>query len=146
MEPLFTAGQAGNGRKMVLVPTEKMPSFSVSNIVLNIVQSIDSKIRGRILGNGSGRVFTPKHFQDLSSSVAIASTLRRLKATETRLNATGRAAVVLDTGTVSRDSGSVRDNKEKTVRQLFVDRDLVESMLYLQENRLRNHTSLSKCQ
>ncbi len=43
-------------------------------------QSIDSKIRSRIYGNGKGWVFTPKHFQDLGSSAAIESTLRRLKA------------------------------------------------------------------
>ena len=43
------------------------------------VQSIDSDIRSRILGHGRGWVFTPKHFQDLGSSSAIDSTLRRLR-------------------------------------------------------------------
>ncbi len=42
--------------------------------------SIDSKVRSRIYGNGKGWVFTPKHFQDIGSSAAIDSTLRRLKA------------------------------------------------------------------
>lgn len=42
-------------------------------------QTIDSKIRSRVYGNGKGWVFTPKHFQDLGSSAAIESTLRRLK-------------------------------------------------------------------
>ncbi len=50
------------------------------------------------------------------------------------LKADGRAAVVWDTGAVSRGSGNAGDNKEKTVRQWFVDRDLVESVLYLPEN------------
>ncbi len=54
------------------------------------------------------------------------------------LNATGRAAVVLDTGAVSRGSGNAGDNKEKTVRQWFVDQDLVESVLYLPENLFYN--------
>ena len=45
--------------------------------------SIDSKVRSRIYGNGKGWVFTPKHFQDLGSSAAIDSTLRRLKAVGT---------------------------------------------------------------
>ena len=45
--------------------------------------SIDSKVRSRIYGNGKGWVFTPKHFQDLGSSAAIDSTLRRLKAAGT---------------------------------------------------------------
>ncbi len=54
------------------------------------------------------------------------------------LNATGRAAVVLDTGAVSRGSGNAGTNKEKSVRQWFVDHDLVESVLYLPENLFYN--------
>ncbi len=46
------------------------------------------------------------------------------------LNATGRAAIVLDTGAASRGSGNAGTNKEKTVRQWFVDQDFVESVLY----------------
>ena len=46
-------------------------------------QTIDSKIRSRVFGNRKGWVFTPKHFQDLGSSAAIESTLRRLKAAGT---------------------------------------------------------------
>lgn len=57
------------------------------------------------------------------------------------LNDTGRAAVVLDTGAVSRGSGNAGTNKEKTVRQWFVDRDLVESVLYLPENLFYNTTA-----
>ena len=54
------------------------------------------------------------------------------------LNDTGRAAVVLDTGAASRGSGNVGKNKEKTVRQWFVDNDLIESVLYLPENLFYN--------
>lgn len=54
------------------------------------------------------------------------------------LNATGRAAVVLDTGAASRGSGNAGTNKEKTVRQWFVDRDLIENVLYLPENLFYN--------
>lgn len=57
------------------------------------------------------------------------------------LNERGRAAVVLDTGAVSRGSGNAGTNKEKTVRQWFVDRDLVESVLYLPENLFYNTTA-----
>ncbi len=57
------------------------------------------------------------------------------------LNATGRAAVVLDTGAASRGSGNAGTNKEKTVRQWFVDHDLVESVLYLPENLFYNTTA-----
>lgn len=46
----------------------------------NNLQSIDSKIRSRIFGHGRGWVFTPKHFQDLGSTAAIDSTLRRHRA------------------------------------------------------------------
>ncbi len=54
------------------------------------------------------------------------------------LNNTGRAAVVLDTGAVSRGSGNVGKNKEKTVRQWFVDKDLIDSVLYLPDNLFYN--------
>jgi type I restriction enzyme M protein len=57
------------------------------------------------------------------------------------LNDKGRAAVVLDTGAASRGSGNAGANKEKTVRQWFVDHDLVESVLYLPENLFYNTTA-----
>ncbi len=57
------------------------------------------------------------------------------------LNATGRTAVVLDTGAASRGSGNAGTNKEKTVRQWFVDHDLIESVLYLPENLFYNTTA-----
>lgn len=57
------------------------------------------------------------------------------------LNDTGRAAIILDTGAASRGSGNAGTNKEKSVRQWFVDRDLVESVLYLPENLFYNTTA-----
>ena len=54
------------------------------------------------------------------------------------LSAKGRAAVVLDTATASRGSGNAGTNKEKMVRQWFVDNDLIESVLYLPENLFYN--------
>lgn len=54
------------------------------------------------------------------------------------LNDTGRAAIVWDTGAASRGSGNAGTNKEKTVRQWFVDNDYVESVLYLPENLFYN--------
>ena len=57
------------------------------------------------------------------------------------LNDYGRAAVVWDTGAASRGSGNAGTNKEKTVRQWFVDHDLIESVLYLPENLFYNTTA-----
>ena len=57
------------------------------------------------------------------------------------LNDTGRAAVVLDTGAASRGSGNAGSNKEKTVRQWFVDHDRIEAVLYLPENLFYNTTA-----
>ena len=54
------------------------------------------------------------------------------------LNETGHAAVVLDTGAASRGSGNAGTSKEKTVRQWFVENDLIESVLYLPENLFYN--------
>lgn len=57
------------------------------------------------------------------------------------LNDKGRAAVILDTGAASRGSGNAGTNKEKTVRQWFVDQGLIESVLYLPENLFYNTTA-----
>ncbi len=54
------------------------------------------------------------------------------------LNDSGRAAVVLDTGAVSRGSGSKGSNKEKTIRQAFVEADLIEAVVLLPENLFYN--------
>ena len=45
------------------------------------------------------------------------------------LNDQGRGAVVLDTGAASRGSGNAGTNKEKSVRQWFVEQDWIESVL-----------------
>src|ERR1019366_7992407 len=57
------------------------------------------------------------------------------------LNDAGRAAVVLDTGTVSRGSGSKSSNKEKTIRQAFVQADLIEAVVLLPDNLFYNTTA-----
>ena len=46
----------------------------------NNTQPVDAKVRSHIYGHGKGWVFTPKHFQELGSSDAVDSALRRLKA------------------------------------------------------------------
>src|SRR5215831_11350009 len=53
----------------------------------------------------------------------------------------GRAAVVLDTGAVSRGSGNANTNKEKEVRKWFVEQDLIEGVIYLPENLFYNTTA-----
>jgi len=53
----------------------------------------------------------------------------------------GRGAVVLDTGAASRGSGNAGTNKEKGVRQWFVEHDQIESVLYLPENLFYNTTA-----
>ncbi len=50
----------------------------------------------------------------------------------------GRAAVVLDTGAASRGSGNVNKDKEKEVRQWFVEQDWIEGVIYLPENLFYN--------
>lgn len=54
------------------------------------------------------------------------------------LNSNGRAAIVLDTGSVSRGSGSANSNKEKDVRRWFVLQDLIEGVIYLPDNLFYN--------
>jgi type I restriction enzyme M protein len=57
------------------------------------------------------------------------------------LNDSGRGAVVLDTGAVSRGSGSRSSNKEKTIRQMFVEADFIEAVVLLPENLFYNTTA-----
>jgi type I restriction enzyme M protein len=56
----------------------------------------------------------------------------------------GRAAVVLDTGAVTRGSGSKNEDRERNIRKWFVDRDLIDGVILLPDNRqcftLRSHT------
>ncbi len=57
------------------------------------------------------------------------------------LNERGRAAIVLDTGAVSRGSGSQSSNREKDVRKAFVENDLIEGVILLPENLFYNTTA-----
>ncbi|GHE36775.1 DNA methyltransferase [Streptosporangium violaceochromogenes] len=50
----------------------------------------------------------------------------------------GRAAVVLDTGAVTRGSGSKNEDKERNIRKWFVDRDYVEGVILLPDNLFYN--------
>ncbi len=53
----------------------------------------------------------------------------------------GRACVVLDTGAVTRGSGSKNEDKERNIRKWFVDRDLVDGVILLPENLFYNTTA-----
>lgn len=57
------------------------------------------------------------------------------------LSADGRAAVVLDTGAVTRGSGSKNEDKERNVRKWFVDNDLIDGVILLPENLFYNTTA-----
>ena len=50
----------------------------------------------------------------------------------------GRAAIVLDTGAVSRGSGSKNTDRERDMRKKFVEEDLIESVILLPENLFYN--------
>jgi len=54
------------------------------------------------------------------------------------LNKEGKLAVVIDTGSVSRGSGTQGSNKERDVRKEFVEKDLIESVILLPENMFYN--------
>jgi type I restriction enzyme M protein len=47
------------------------------------------------------------------------------------LNDRGRAAVVLDTGAVTRGSRSKKEDKERNIRKWFVDNDLIDGVILL---------------
>ena len=54
------------------------------------------------------------------------------------LKETGRAAIVLDTGAVSRGSGSKQSSRERDIRKEFIEADLIESVVLLPENLFYN--------
>lgn len=53
----------------------------------------------------------------------------------------GRAAVVLDTGAVSRGSGNQGTNKEKDIRKAYVEKDWIEAVVLLPDNLFYNTTA-----
>ncbi|MGC3963938.1 MAG: N-6 DNA methylase [Rhodocyclaceae bacterium] len=57
------------------------------------------------------------------------------------LDGHGRAAVVLDTGAVTRGSGSKNEDKERNIRKWFVDQDLIDGVILLPENLFYNTTA-----
>jgi type I restriction enzyme M protein len=57
------------------------------------------------------------------------------------LKDTGRAAVVLDTGAVTRGSGSKNEDKERNIRKWFVEHDLVDGVILLPDNLFYNTTA-----
>jgi type I restriction enzyme M protein len=54
------------------------------------------------------------------------------------MNDHGRAAVVLDTGAVTRGSGSKNEDKERNIRKWFVDQDLIDGVILMPENLFYN--------
>lgn len=54
------------------------------------------------------------------------------------LNKSGKAAIVLDTGSVARGSGNKGSSREKEIRKAFVDNDWIEAVLLLPENLFYN--------
>jgi type I restriction enzyme M protein len=57
------------------------------------------------------------------------------------MNEHGRAAVVLDTGAVTRGSGSKNEDKERNIRKWFVDRDLLDGVILLPDDLFYNTTA-----
>ena len=52
-----------------------------------------------------------------------------------------RAAVVLDTGAVTRGSGSRNEDKERNIRRWFVEQDLIDGVILLPDNLFYNTTA-----
>ena len=61
-----------------------------------------------------------------------------LQHTLTCLNERGRAAVVLDTGAVTRGSGARHEDRERNIRKWFVEQDLIDGVILLPDNLFYN--------
>jgi type I restriction enzyme M protein len=64
-----------------------------------------------------------------------------LQHTFASLKPTGRAAVVLDTGAVTRGSGNKTEDREKKIRKWFVEQDVIEGVILLPDNLFYNTTA-----
>jgi type I restriction enzyme M protein len=64
-----------------------------------------------------------------------------LEHTVASLRENGRAAVVLDTGVVTRGSGSKNEDKERNIRKWFIEHDLIEGVILLPDNLFYNTTA-----
>ena len=64
-----------------------------------------------------------------------------LQQTVACLNERGRAAVVLDTGAMTRGSGSKHEDKERNIRKWFVNHDLIDGIILLPDNLFYNTTA-----
>ena len=117
--PAFTEGD-GSLRQFDIVTANPMWN-----------QKFDAKTYENDTFERFGRGFPPASSADWGWIQHMAATL----------SPTGRMAVVLDTGAVSRGSGNQGSNKERNVRKQFVDDDLVEAVLLLPENLFYNTTA-----
>ena len=63
-----------------------------------------------------------------------------LQHTAASLKEGGRAAVVLDTGAVTRGSGSKNEDRERNIRRWFVEQDLIDGVILLPDNLFYNMT------
>jgi type I restriction enzyme M protein len=64
-----------------------------------------------------------------------------LQHTLSTMSDTGRGAVVLDSGALTRGSGSKNEDKERNIRKWFVEQDLVDGVILLPENLFYNTTA-----
>lgn len=64
-----------------------------------------------------------------------------LQHTLATLKSNGRAAVVLDTGAVTRGSGSKNEDRERNIRRWFVENDLIDGVILLPDNLFYNTTA-----
>jgi type I restriction enzyme M protein len=64
-----------------------------------------------------------------------------LQHTAAALRPGGRAAVVLDTGAVTRGSGNRNEDRERNIRRWFVEQDLIDGVILLPDNLFYNTTA-----
>jgi type I restriction enzyme M protein len=79
--------------------------------------------------------------QHIAASLNDPSTEPALSLSKGSGQAGGRAAIVLDTGAVSRGSGGQGTNKEKDARRALTQRDWIEGVVLLPENLFYNTTA-----
>jgi type I restriction enzyme M protein len=77
-------------------------------------------------------------FEEQGGSTAGKADWAWLQHTSAAMKEGGRAAVVLDTGAVTRGSGGKNEDRERSIRRWFVEHDLIDAVILLPKNLFYN--------
>ncbi len=127
--PAFAAKGAGSLRRFELAAAN--PMWNDDNFTSAFYEDGDHYDRFTRIFDGETATYPPNRSADWGW-------VQHLLAS---LTDEGRAAVVLDTGAVTRGSGTQQTDREREIRKAAVERDLIEAVVQLPDNLFYNTTA-----